>query len=322
MNRLMHKILTRFRVDAIGVAMPGPRLPQRIRRIVEGRLSEKISPASTALLAIACLAICAVVTAVLLAGAQSRVSSQTGGHVSGTFDAISIKPSTPAERHHNLRWQPGRFIASNLSVDFLVEAAYGIRSEQLEGLPPWAESRGYTIQAVMPSDMPRLTPQQTVQLRRQMLQSLLTDRFRLQFHRTTKLLAVYEIVVAKGGPKLATYSQSKGAATGEWASSDGVKFVGVTTPFLAYFFSTRVGRLVIDKTGLAGRYDFTLKAASWSPNPVAADSGAESSAPPQSDFSGESVFTAMKEQLGLELKAAKEPVKVLVIDRIEQPTPN
>ncbi len=78
--------------------------------------------------------------------------------------------------------------------------------------------------------------------------------------------------------------------------------------------------MVIDKTGLTGRYDLMLPWVDWSPIPTGA--GAESDASTQANSEHESIFTVMKEQLGLELKAAKEPITVFILDNIEEPTPN
>src|SRR6185312_15990120 len=170
------------RVNAIGTAMPGPRLPHRIRGIVEERSPLRISRMRIASLIGACVGICAAFIGVNLTRAQAQVSGQTGGQIPRAFDAVSIKPSTAAERDYDSRWLPGRFMASNVSAQFLVEAAYGLRSQQIEGLPPWAQSQGYTIQAVAPPSMPKQTPQ----VRREMLQSLLASRFKLKFDRTTR----------------------------------------------------------------------------------------------------------------------------------------
>ena len=91
---------------------------------------------------------------------------------------------------------------------------------------------------------------------------------------------------------------------------------------LARDLSRRLGRTVIDKTGLTGGYDFTLK---WDPATVrlnAMNSGVGQPSPASNEPSGPSIFTAVEQQLGLKLKAAKGPVEVLVVDHIEPPTPN
>jgi uncharacterized protein (TIGR03435 family) len=249
-------------------------------------------------------------------------SAQNASKLPSKFDAASIKAPNSDEKEKEInssRWQSGRFTAIDISVERLIETAYGLRSQQLEGLPNWAKSQGYTIQAAMPSDMPQFTPQQIPQVRHRMLQSLLRDRFALKLHKKIELLPVYEIVVAKGGPRLAAHNEDgRGGPGVTGVPPNEFRFVGVPIQFLAGYLSMYAGRIVIDKSGLTGRYDFTLKGVSWSPDPTAAGSNTESGA----NLSGESIFTAMKDQLGLELKAAKYPMTVFVVDHVESPTPN
>lgn len=241
------------------------------------------------------------------------------------FDAASIKASSATEKRQSINsfhWEGGRFTATNISAARLIGYAYGLRQQQLEGLPNWAESEGFTIEAVMPPDMPQLSEQEMPQVRRRVLQSLLMDRFALKLHKTTDLLPVFEIVVAKGGAKLTPHDANDQEGAGVTGTPNGFKFVGVPVQFLAYYLSMYAGRIVIDKTGFTGRYDVTLSGVALIPNPVAADTGAESGAPGHGDVSGESIFDAMKEQLGLELKSAKEPITVFVVDHVESPTAN
>ena len=154
-----------------------------------------------------------------------------------------------------------------------------------------------------------------------MLRALLADRFGLKVHAETKVLAVFELVVAKSGVK---FSATPVAAAGE---DKNAKFhdVGrggisinnshltahdIEMPRFANTLSYQVHRTVIDKTALAGKYDFTLE---WTPDDrTAADIDA---APP-------SIFTALQEQMGLKLQAAKGPVETLVVDSVMPPTEN
>ena len=272
------------------------------------------------------LALC--IGAIVLAGsvhaprvyAQSANAAQSTDAVSlpTKFDAASIKPSTDSEENkesNSFRWEGGRFTAANISVERLIDTAYGgLRPQQLEGLPTWAKSRGYTIETVMPSDMPRLTAEETRNVRVQMLQSLLADRFVLKMHKTIQQLPTYEIVIAKGGPKLTPHSANDQVRAGLTSTPKGFKFVGAPVQFLGAYLSMYVGRVVIDKTGLTGRYDFMLSGTALSPNPVPTNLGGESG--------DESIFDGMKDQLGVELKPAKGPITVFVVDHVEEPSPN
>ena len=253
----------------------------------------------------------------------ASASAQNASNSSSKFDVASIKVANSIEKEKEINsyhWEPGRFTARDISIERVIDIAYGLRTQQLEELPNWAKSQGYTIEAVMPPNTPQLTPQEVPQVRRQMLQSLLADRFALKLHKKTELLPVYEIVVAKGGPKLTAYNADERGGPGvTGVPPNEFRFVGVPIQFLAGYLSMYAGRIVIDESGLTGRYDFTLKGVSWSPDPAGEGSSTESEA---ANLSSESIFTAMKDQLGLELKAAKYPMTVFVVDHVEPPAPN
>lgn len=192
--------------------------------------------------------------------------------------------------------------------------AYNLKSsDQLSGLPEWADSEPFDIEAKMDdadiAAFHKLSLEQQWDQAALMLQSLLADRFKLQIRHSIKELPVYELVVAKGGPKL---KESRGAV-----SLDGM----VTRPGQIYIpcgpigrrfiygLSDEVGRIVIDKTGLTGYYDITLK---WTPD---RSQTSDPNAPPD-------LFTALEEQLGLKLVSIKAPVDVIVVDHVERPSEN
>jgi uncharacterized protein (TIGR03435 family) len=267
------------------------------------------------------------------------------------FEVASIKPAKPGQRGNSYNTGPRGLSATNVPVERLILDAYGIEEQQLEDLPRWADlsrsSRKYTIEAEAPPGTGRavevarkLRPDQRMQafiaLRqhyRQMVQSLLAERFNLRVHTSTKRLPVYELVVAKGGPKLNQKSAADYIAAHRKPNSSGSSgapgdtlYLGVSMAYFAHdlsrFDQGELGRLVIDKTGLTGRYDFELK---WSPRLSRMDAmsfGSGTQMPTSTIPSGPSIFTALQEQLGLKLKPAKGPVQVLVVDHIEPPTPN
>ena len=160
-----------------------------------------------------------------------------------------------------------------------------------------------------------------------MLQSLLAERFNLKLTRATKELPIYALVVAKSGIKFEGSKPDQDGSSTNTSSHGGgtlqMESQGVTMALLAQYLSRQVDRTVFDRTGLTGRYDFKLQY--WrdqNPGPLynASDtgSGAASASPP--DSSAPTIFTALPEQLGLKLEAAKGPVDILVIDHIEMPT--
>jgi bla regulator protein blaR1 len=266
--------------------------------------------------------------------------AQTNATLPTSFEVASIRPGEPGDQHHDYMWRPsGRLDAINIWLEDLILHAYDIDTNQLTGLPSWAKSRVYTIRAVTPFDMSHLQTRQRMMVERQMLQSLLADRFRLKVHRATKQLPVYELVVAKEGTRLksigeadlmagSAYHKDHPMAGGMESGPGSISAWGVQVSALAGALSGAVGRLVVDKTGLTGRYEIKL---TWTPLPGedgAMDSGSDAGnnkprgMPDNMDFSGPSIFTALQEQLGLKLKSAKGPVEVLVVDHVEPPTPN
>jgi uncharacterized protein (TIGR03435 family) len=148
---------------------------------------------------------------------------------------------------------------------------------------------------------------------------LLADRFRVKFHTGTKELPVYALVVGKNGPKF-----QKAKAKGSIAMGRGqLTAHSFSMVDLAAHLSNQVGRVVLDKTGLQGDYDVTLKwtPAERTPLPFGAGPMAQNALPPP-ETNGPSIFTALQEQLGLKLESQKGPVEILVIDHVEKPTPN
>jgi uncharacterized protein (TIGR03435 family) len=169
-----------------------------------------------------------------------------------------------------------------------------------------------------------------------MLQPLLAERFKLKAHTETKQLPVYELIVAKGGPKLKEATPGDTYANG-FKGPDGVgrggmmrmgrgQLTGQGVPIttLTNLLSQQLQRTVVDKTGLTGKYDLELN---WTPEQGEGGLGpppgaASPQAEPAPDATGPSIFTALQEQLGLKLQSTKGPVETLVIDHAEMPSEN
>ena len=229
------------------------------------------------------------------------------------FDAVSIKPAAPGGRGgYSLRISPGgRFSATRIGLRSLLALALDLTpSQQIEGLPAWAKDRYYSIEAVAPPGTPELPQEENWDMERTMVQSMLAQRFHLRFHRATRQEDVYDLQVAKGGPKLPRLTPDRGR--GRIKTIPGLLNPNFSNiPALVGILSQDLGKPVIDKTGLTDQYDFF--ALSWMPGPgerMAFKGGA-------SDQSGPSVFAALQQQLGLRLVAGKGPVDVIVIDHIE-----
>ena len=228
----------------------------------------------------------------------------------------------------------GRFTATGVPLRLIVIFAYGLRDFQLTGAPDWfgldrwnieAKSEEGTVSPLGPPDSN--LPGSFADPFALRVQSLLEDRFQLKWHREVQELPVFEITVAKDGLKM-KLSQSqapppppeRGARSSRTARGD-VKMSGVTVSSLVQELTRQLGRTVIDKTDLKGRYDVQLQ---WTPETpqIAAPPAAGNEPLRGPDLSGPSIFTALHEQLGLRLEAAKGPVEVFVIDSVQKPTEN
>ena len=212
-----------------------------------------------------------------------------------------------------IAWVVQLALSPQISVSF--------QDDLILGMPNWAKSERYDIEAKVDNDdVPKwkaLSPSQ----RRLALQPLLVARFNLQFHHETRERPTYSLVVAKNGPKLhkAQHVETNPSGTGS-PDSAGDKDLSTVTPgkivlkgsslsALASLLSSQgLSHTVVDKTGLTELYDITLR---WSPDDVGS-----------SDASLPSLFTALQEQLGLKLEYNKNPIDVIVIDRIDRPSAN
>jgi uncharacterized protein (TIGR03435 family) len=234
-----------------------------------------------------------------LAGEQTSVSA---------FEVATIKPTGPSsDGHTHIIYPPGdRFSASNITLLALMQWAYGMPERQILDGPSWLGSTRFDIQATADTGQIKgLTGEQDRDLKRRMVQVLLADRFHLKLHQETRPLPAYDLILAKGGSKLQP-SKSNGKSYGVGRTHFNGE--GLTITMIAEELSLIAGRVVVDKTNLADRYDLKLE---WSADDA-----------PASDNSAPSLFTAIQEQLGLKLESAKEPVPVLVIDHIEAASPN
>ena len=244
------------------------------------------------------------------------------------FEAASVKPNTSPQGGINNRFSPGRFAYVNTPLEVFVYTAYGFPSDRVVGMPDWARREKYDITATHSSEYQAFSPQQ-----RAMLQRLLEERFSLQTHRETREMPVYELVKVRTdgqlGPRLrqATLDCSPGGTADKSQCGTRINpglIVGkfVNWPNVVSQLPGAVGRAVIDKTGLSGMYELTLE---WNPDPAVARSPeAAATATAAAAAPGERVpiFTALQEQLGLRLQPARAPLEVLVIDRLERPTPD
>jgi uncharacterized protein (TIGR03435 family) len=253
------------------------------------------------------------------AGAEAGASAQaaaTGGPP--VFDVVTITRNTSGAGPMTIQSpQNGDSVTiRNMPVRMILSFAYDLaRYNSFDGLPAWADTEDYDITAkVAAADLPafqKLLPRE----RNPMLRPMLAERFHLQAHFESRQLPAYALVVGKGGAKLSEVQPGETAEGGK--DPGGIRMgrgeiVATAAPVapLIDALSVQLGRQVVDRTGLTGRYSFTLK---FAPAQAAMDT--------QTD-AGPSLFTAVEEQLGLRLETTKAPVPVLVVDHIERPSEN
>jgi bla regulator protein blaR1 len=237
------------------------------------------------------------------------------------FTVASIKPNRSSDDRFMMRFLPGGGLtATGVTLKMLIMNAYEVAGYQIVGAPAWVGTERWNIEAKADGVRGTLKREESDA----MLQRLLEDRFQLKSHRESKKLPAYALVVAKGGAKLKAHAAADGARPQESFGFGSAAGTGVPIPDLAFQLSQGLGRPVLDRTGLQGRYDFTLE---WTPAPgefTAAAIGLPPRAgPPRPvDPNRPSIFTALEEQLGLRLKSTKAPVEILTIDHVEQPSEN
>lgn len=265
-------------------------------------------------------------------GAQAQLAHPEGG-ATPSFEVASVKPDHNPGDVFSFSLRTERFRAVNAPLGRLIRFAYDVKSDrQILNMPSWANSENFDIDAKI-SDVEiaainKLTPDQRFEQYRLMVQSLLADRFQLKVSVRTEELPAYVLVVAKNGPKLTLVPESQAHQFPQlsFTAAGELKAASVSMAFFAGWLSGKPDtgdRVVVDATGLSGRYDFSLHydpvnkiAASTEPN------GNQAASAPGTIADKPPLVSAIQEQLGLKLEPRKAPVEVLVIDQVEHPSPN
>jgi uncharacterized protein (TIGR03435 family) len=233
------------------------------------------------------------------------------------FDVITIKPSQP-DRPGKLFTIRGRHVLTiNTNVNDLVTFAYGLHTKQLVNAPPWFATDKFDIDGV-----PDVEGQPSTKQLKLLIQSALTDRFKLTFHHDQKELSVYALTVAKGGPKLTETIHKPSDPVNFGYRRLGALMVTNATmkDFCDGMQGSALDKPAVDHTGLTGRYDFTLN---WTPDESQFEAMGGYRPPSTEDPNAPpALSTAMQEQLGLRFDAVKALADVFVIDHIEKPSAN
>lgn len=255
------------------------------------------------------------------------------------FSVASIKPDKSGSMGVRIMFGPDNFTATNIPLKMVIREAFDVNDDQVTGEPGWIDSDRYDIDAKVDSSDVAAMKDLSFDQRKAMVRALLVERFGLKYHQETRDLPVYALVVAKGGPKLHeakpgdTYpngfkgpdGKAGGAGLMSFNAQGQLTAQGIELSGLVRILSQQTGRTVLDKTGLTGKYDFTLQMPPMHgpmPMPHAAGAGPPGADDSADDNSGPSIFTALQDQMGLKLESQKAPLPVFVIDHIEQPSEN
>lgn len=291
-------------------------------------------------------AICALMTATPLVFAQEPGTCPDAGGLFAAYDVVSVKPVHPdsiistAVFHH-----PDGIDGQSVTVEMVVRSSYAytfgtgignfVNEDVITGLPGWAKNDYFSLQAKMSPEQlavfSKLDQGQQRACQDNMERAMVADRFKLKIHRQPRQVPAYELVVAKGGPRLKestgpdpnapngtdTKPQTMSLATRP--SKNGFEVIlqaysmsmEELSNLLVYASVLGVNHSVVDKTGLPGRYSFTLTFAPPAGRPTDAASDPESS-----------IFTALEDQLGLRLQRTTATFDTVVVDHVERPGAN
>jgi uncharacterized protein (TIGR03435 family) len=250
--------------------------------------------------------------------AQSTATSAS----TPTFDVVSVRENLTPQPRWRMSFTDDGVNAEDVTLLYAIEEAYGLFDEQLwSGIPSWIKEKRFDIKAKYDAEK---YPQIALEQRKAMLQQLLAERFKLVVHHEQKEFPLYALAIARGGPKFeetkpedvrisSTYgpmcqllrskpglTEMKGCSMGDLARN------------LTAWTRNDQGRTIVDHTGLTGRYSFSV---SWAPDTAPPSNSPDAGGSP-------SIFTAVQEQLGLQLKPEKGFLDTIVIDRVDMPSPN
>jgi uncharacterized protein (TIGR03435 family) len=314
----------------------GADLKKRMVHIMSEHVVRKLDFTRRLLLtAIAVAAIAAPVVFGLFHATPSRAQSQDDNAVAteNIVESATIKPSElntatyAGSKQHMIRmmYGPDGFDARNVTLRAILQEAYQVQANQIEGGPDWLDSAAFDVQVkVHKSSLELPPPKRNMDQVRLALQKLLVEHAGLVLHTETKMLSTYALEVAENGPKLqpavsgepddmkfnAPVRVGKQQMLMQMGGNQvyGIAAQGMSADDLAQQLSRQLGTPIVNKTGLQGRYDFNLH---WS-------DGKKDANETESKATTPSLFDAVQEQLGLKLQPQKAPSPVLVIDRLEK----
>jgi bla regulator protein blaR1 len=330
----------------------GSDLKKRIANIMNKNIVRKLNFGKKLLLSAAgVVSIALPIVFGLARPAHSQPQSSSQDMAAKTFvftrgyQQVSVTPGEPGNGIIQTRiiFTPDSLKAKNQTLQELLKLAYGVQESQISGGPDWIATALFNVEAKLDSatvaELKKLSPEQQKMEREQMFQNLLADQFKVALHRESRLLPAQVLVIAKNGPKIQqaqpgdTYPNGIKGPDGRPAGphkfdfgSDGVIVQALPMSFVANNLAMHLSQPVVDRTGLTGDYDFTLRFSPRSETTVHNNeqTGAKETTMPVASISehNAALLSAIEEQLGLKLESQTIPLPVLVIDRAEKPAAN
>ncbi len=259
---------------------------------------------------------------------EPRISAQSAPSAvaSPSFEVASVKPDHSGDSKFLQTFYPTvgpHLSATNVTLDWLLTLGYGVKDFQLYGKPAWVDSQRFDIVANIDEtqfdQLKKLPRQEQLHELQLLIQSFLADQFKLKVTHETKELPIMAIVAGRNASKLAQFAvqqPSNGPTdlTSTGFGSNGLRMIKasrITMEGFAGVLSAMLGQQVIDRTATSGNYSFNL---TWTDAVQAGPDAAAESFP--------SLQAALEDQLGLKLDSTKGPVDTIVIDHIEEPSPN
>lgn len=328
----------------------GGSLERRVLRLLEARASWALRWRVVS--AVACFAVMGMGCICTMTFGIMRVDAQSPGEKilnanepRPTAEVATIKPSFFVGRGYGSKG-PDVFYVKGATVKDLIQMAYGLKADnQLEGLSGWTTSDKFDVEVKLTREevaLQKKLAQADIRGRDALvLQTLLESRFGLKTSQASRMMQVYDLTVVKGGTKLKPsamvddaerpgkmrpaktpmYTASAHGNTNATAQPISMlsEILG-RLPELGGGDAFSGGRVIVDKTGLNGLYDWSLE---WTPTSSDGQIGLVPTVEKEIGMKvAPGLFTALEEQLGLKLTTTKAPVEVLVVGQVQRPTEN
>lgn len=259
-------------------------------------------------------------TVLAAAGITTSATAYAQNALSATYDVSTIKPSVKVGDGMMLDWRNAQLKADNVTLMWMLTAAFDIRRDQLSGQPDWAKEQRYDINAKLLDADPATVDKMSEDQHRALLLALLVERFGLKYHAETKEMATYDLLPSKKGLKLTPAADSGDKTKRVYDMCSGCFRWGnnvvtghdMPMPTFSRLLASQLERTVNDRTGYEGKIDVNLR---WAPElGTKPASDEDASLPP--------LPQALEEQLGLHLAPSRGPVKVYVVDHLDKPSDN